>query len=167
MSKNNQIKNKMIQTHPKTDRARLGGLETFLHKAFEGCSVTLEPHMMFTKGEDEYVGMGLDLTLGQVRRHNTYAPDAVFHFQNVQIILELDGPIHDIKTMKTEKRNKLYELNKINYVVVNESELRDKLRIPKSRPLTQEQINKAFYTKITKCLLRCGIYPYRYRRPRS
>ena len=68
------------------------------------------------------------------------------------IILELDGKIHDIKTEKTDKRNKRCELNNIPYIVVNEADLRVKLDIPKTRPLTQDQINNAFHAQLIKLL---------------
>ncbi len=147
-AKGNQIRNKMIQAHPKTDRQKLAGLETFLHKKFPECSVELEPYMMFSKGEDEYIGWKSELTRDEVSKYKIHPPDVLLFLNAGMIILELDGPVHDIKTMKTSGRNILFELNDLVYRVVNESNLKDKLGIAKSSLLTQDQINEAFYEEI-------------------
>lgn len=144
----NQIRNKMIQSNPKTDRAKLAGLEIFLHQKFPNCSVVLEPYMMFSKGEDEYMGWGCELDQRQVRKCKIHPPDVLLFLNTGMIILELDGPIHDIKTWKTTERNRIYELNDLVYRVVNERDLKEKLGIAKSASLTQDQINEAFYEVI-------------------
>lgn len=145
MNSGNQIRNKMIQSHPKTDRAKLAGLETFLHEKFPMGEVELEPYMMFTKGEDEYIGWAHTLTRDQVSKYKIHPPDALLFLNTGMTILELDGPIHDIKTWKTSERNRIFELNNLTYRVVNERDLKDKLGIAKSAPLSQDQINEAFF----------------------
>jgi len=156
----NQIRNKMIQSNPKTDRQKLVGIRTMLTKSQPCISVTLEPFMLFTKGEDEYQGWHNDLYQDQVENFLVHPPDMVLRFrynqENRELFFELDGPIHDTKrTEKTSKRNKLYELNKLDYFVINEADLKLKLEIPKSRPLTQEQINDEFSKKLQIYLCKC------------
>jgi len=149
----NQIKAKMIQSHPKTDRQKLAGLELFLHEKFPECEVVLEPYMMFSKGEDEYCGWESELTKSQVSQYKIHPPDVLLFLNAGMIILELDGPIHDIKTFKTSERNRIFELNDLVYRVVNERDLKDKLGIAKSANLSQDQINEAFYQKIVNLSL--------------
>lgn len=152
----NQIRNKMINSHPKTDGAKLAGLEKLLHKEFPDCSVIVEPHLIFTKGEDEYQSWESYLDQETVEKYNTHPADLLLRLPAGKfIVLELDGLIHDTKrTEKTANRNRLYELNDIPYVVVNEADLRFELGMPKTRPLTQEQINNAFLEKIKKIIIR-------------
>lgn len=147
----NQIKVKMIRSHPKTDRQKLVGLRKFLRLEFPWCVIELEHYMMFTKGEDRFVGWAASLTEEEVKTYNTHPPDAVIMFPDTElIILELDGPIHNIKVEKTHERNKKYELNDLMYVVVNERDLKFKLGIAKSALLPQEVINDEFLRKIKK-----------------
>lgn len=152
----NQIRNKMIQGNPKTDGQKLAGLEKFLHRMYPDCSVIVEPHLIFTKGEDEFQSWESYLDQETVEKFNTHPADLLLRLPAGNfIVLELDGPIHDTKrTEKTAKRNKLYELNNIPYVVVNEADLKFELQMPKTRPLTQDQINDAFYEKINKISIR-------------
>jgi len=145
----NQIKAKMIRSHPKTDRQKLVGLRKFLRLEFPWCVIELEHYMMFTKGEDKFVGWADSLTEEEVKTYTTHPPDAVIMFPDSElIILELDGPIHDIKVEKTNKRNKRCDLNDLMYVVVNERDLKFKLGIAKSALLPQDAINKEFLRKI-------------------
>ena len=67
-AKGNQIRNKMIQSHPKTDRQKLVGIRTLLTETQPKISVTLEPYMLFTKGEDEYQGWHEELGQDQVEQ---------------------------------------------------------------------------------------------------
>lgn len=153
MGKNsgNQIRNKMINAQPKTDRQKLAGIRTMIMEKYPQMSVTLEPFMLFSKGEDEYQGWHNDLREDQVKEFKIHPPDIVLRFdylkKNREIFFELDGPIHDIKTEKTYKRNMLYEVNDLDYFVLSESALKYELDIPKTRPLTQAQINTAFIVK--------------------
>ena len=100
--------------------------------------------MIFTKGEDEFKGFEIELDKQMVESYTIHPPDIVINHGNKQIIFELDGSIHDKKTEKTADRNRLYELNDLDYIVINERDLKHKLGIPKSRLLTQEQINQEF-----------------------
>lgn len=147
-NRNNQIRNKIIQSLPKTDDAKIGGLERFLHKKFPRCVTMLEPYMKFTKGEDEYIGFADSLTSWDVLKYKILHPDVIMILNNKMMVLELDGEIHDIKVEKTQMRNQLYESNKIDYVVVNEAELKMELGVTKSALLSQDQINEAFLKKI-------------------
>lgn len=156
----NQIRNKMIQSHPKTDRAKLAGLETLLHEKFPKMSVYLEPHLVFTKGEDAFVAWYDELSQDQVEHYNTHPTDIILKFsynaENREVFFELDGPIHDTRrTEKTAKRNERYELNDMDYIVINEADLKFELKIPKTRPLTQEQINTEFLRKLQTYLDNC------------
>lgn len=156
----NQIRDKMIQQNPKTDRAKLVGIRSMLSEYHNKMSVTLEPFMLFTKGEDEYQGWHESLFQEQVEQFLVHPPDIVLRFRyngrNRELFFELDGSIHDTKrTEKTIKRNKLYELNDLDYIVINEADLRFSLEIPKSRPLTQEQINSEFTRKLQIYLDKC------------
>lgn len=153
-AKNNQIQNKMIRLFPKTDGQKLAGLEKFIHSKYPFIAVHVEPHMMFTKGEDELVSWETTLTREQVEKYNTHPPDMILEVGDEDILIfELDGPIHDKKTEKTDKRNKLYELNDIPYIVINETDLKFELGLAKSAPLTQDQINEAFAQKMTNLSL--------------
>ena len=114
--------------------------------------------MLFSKGEDEYQGWHNDLRKDQVEEFTVHPPDLVLRFsykhQSREIFFELDGEIHNIKTEKTDKRNKRYELNSLEYFVINEADLKMKLEIPKSRLLTQEQINSEFELKFKNIIRR-------------
>ena len=149
---NNQIRNKLIKQYPKTDRQKLVGIRDMIGSKYPPVSVTLEPFMLFTKGEDEYQGWHNDLRKDQVEEFIVHPPDLVLRFsykhQSREIFFELDGPIHDIKTKKTSERNRRYELNSLEYFVINETDLKFKLEIPKTRPLTQEQRSNS---KIDAC----------------
>lgn len=152
----NQIRNKMIQQYPKTDRQKLVGIRAMIWAKYPAISVTLEPFMLFTKGEDEYQGWHNDLRQDQVEEFVVHPPDIVLRFnyqdKSREIFFELDGAIHDIKTSKTTKRNERYELNNLEYFVVNEADLKMVLEIPKTRPLTQEQLNRSFNQGLKKIL---------------
>ena len=146
----NQIRNYKIKQYPKTDREKLAGIERYIHEKYPNDAVILEGFIMFTKGEDEYAGIRKDLTLEDAERYNVHPFDVGIIHNGSLLLFELDGPIHDIKTEKTISRNKKYKLNNIPYIVINETELKLKLDIPKSRPLTQEQINQEFDEKLSK-----------------
>lgn len=162
MGKNsgNQIRNKMIQSFPKTDCEKLGGLETFLHETYPDWDVKLEHFMLFTKGEDEFVGIFDVLDEEQVNTHVVHPPDFWIELPDGRsIVLELDGAIHDIKTMKTSERNRRFELNNLDYHVVNEADLKMKLGVKKSNPLSQDQINQAFKEKLDSYVQNLNISP--------
>ncbi len=153
-NRNNQIRNKMISQYPTTDREKLVGLRKFIRKHYSQYTVVLEPFMMFSKGEDEYMAWSDRI---HYHNNNTIVHPDIILLPNIRwpipkpdMIIELDGPIHDMKTEKTDKRNKRYELNNIPYIVINESELKLKLAIPKSRKLTQDQINTEFKKRFDK-----------------
>ncbi len=152
----NQIRNKKILENPKTDRQKLVGIRAMIQSKHPTISVTLEPFMLFSKGEDEYQGWHNDLYQEQVEKYIVHPPDIVLRFsykhQSREIFFELDGEIHNIKTEKTGKRNKRYELNSLEYFVINEADLKLKLGMPKTRPLTQAQINNEFELKFLEFL---------------
>ena len=153
---NNQIRNKKILENPKTDRQKLTGIQSMISIKYPAMSATLEPFMLFTKGEDEYQGWHNDLYKEQVEQFLVHPPDIVLRFsykhQSREIFFELDGEIHNIKTEKTAARNRRYELNNLEYFVINEAELKLKLGMPKTRGLTQEQINDEFELKFKEFL---------------
>lgn len=146
--KGNQIKAKMIKSFPKSDGEKLAGLERFLHRKFIGCSTLLEPYLKFTKGENGYEGFNNELSHMEVTQFKIQHPDVLMFLDNEMVILELDGSWHDKHVEQTEARNKIYELNDLKYIVVNETDLKHKLGIAKSALLTQDQINDEFYKKI-------------------
>ena len=143
-NKGNQIRSKMINSYPKTDYQKLAGLEIHIHHKYPEISVKVEPFILFSKGEDEYIKWGYTLSKDEVENYDVHPPDMLLFRGDGKIAFELDGAIHDIKTEKTDKRNKRYDLNRIPYIMINEAELKLKLGIPKSRPLTQQQINTEF-----------------------
>jgi len=149
VNKNTQIRNKMIKQYPKTDREKLAGLERHIHEKHPIYLVAMEPYLIFTKGEDKFIKLSSELNEWTVQHRHVHHCDLfLIHSTNSrQLVIELDGSIHDIKTEKTDKRNARYELNNIPYIVINESELKEKLGVPKSRPLTQDQINEEFDEK--------------------
>lgn len=149
-NKGNQIRNKMISQYPKTDREKLAGLEMFIHHYKPQFGVLLEPYIAFTKGEDGIRFISSSLSSDAVKEFNVAHPDIVLTSPRGIIIFELDGPIHDIKTEKTDKRNKRYELNNIPYIVINETNLKYKLGVKKSNKLTQDQINAEFKERFDK-----------------
>jgi len=149
-NKNNQMRNRMIKTHAITDVQKLAGLERFIHQEYPEVETVMQPYLLFTKGEDKYVGLHDSLSNPQVEKFNVCHCDMILIVHSLVKVFELDGPIHDIKTEKTDKRNKRYELNNIPYIVINETDLKYKLDIPKSRPLTQDQINKEFKERFDK-----------------
>lgn len=144
-NKNNQIRNKMIASYPKTDRQKLAGLEKYIHKKYPDAFVVLEPFVKFTKGEDECIGVSKTITGDTFKKYNIRTCDLFLIINNRHIFVELDGPIHDIKTEKTEQRNKRYELNDMAYIVINEAELKLKLGVTK---LTQQMINDEFEERL-------------------
>jgi len=150
-NRGNQIRNLMIASFPKTDRQKLVGIRTLLTEKYPAISVTLEPYMLFTKGEDEYQGWHDDLRKDQVEEFLVQPTDIVLRFRykkvNREIFFELDGAIHDIKVEKTNARNKRYELNKLEYFVINERDLKFELGLMKSEALQQEEINREFLEK--------------------
>lgn len=147
-NKNTQIRNKMIKSYPNSDRGKLAELETFLHEQFPECTVFLEPWLLFTKGEDEYIGWNKWLVRKDVERYNTWHPDILLFLNFGMIILELDGAIHDIKVEKTKKRNRIYEANDLSYIVINETNLKHTLGMAKSAKLSQNNINQAFLEEL-------------------
>ena len=102
----NQIKIKKILENPKTDRQKLVGIRAFIWAKYPAISVTLEPFMLFSKGEDEYQGWHNDLRKDQVEEFTVHPPDLILRFgykhQSREIFFELDGEIHNIKTEKTD-----------------------------------------------------------------
>lgn len=147
----NQIRNKMIQSYPKTDREKLAGLERHVHQKYYSIAVAIEPIMMFTKGEDEYVGTEYTLDKGTVEKYLTHPPDMILYINGKMVVFELEGSWHITHNSKDVKRNKRYELNKIPYFMLVEEVLKKKLRpdiYPESWKLSQEQINAEFDKKI-------------------
>ena len=144
----NQIRDKMIKSYPKTDEAKLGGLERFLHKEHPTWSIFKEPFMLFTKGEDEHVGTYTTLDEHQVRTYKVHHPDIWMKRGDVRIVLELDGAWHDKHVEATNERDKRYKWNFITCLVVNETDLKFELDLPISAKLSQDQINEAFHQKI-------------------
>jgi len=151
--KNTQMRNQKIKQFPKTDEAKLGGLETFLHKNFGDWAIFKEPYMLFTKGEDEHVGTYLSLDEHQVKTYKIHHPDFWMKRSEHRIVLELDGDWHDKYVEKTNDRNRRYKLNYIPCVVVNETNLKFELNLPISAKLSQDQINEAFHQKIVNLSL--------------
>ena len=148
---NNQMKAKMIQSHAITDTEKIAGMERYINTRYPKWTVYPQAWLTFTKGEDEYQYCSRTLTQEEVEEYSTSHPDLYIIKDNGSIlIIELDGPIHDIKTEKTSKRNKRYELNRIPYIVISESDLKHDLDIPKSRSLTQKQINTELEKRL-KC----------------
>lgn len=147
----NQIRSKMIRQFSKTDRGKLGGLEIFLHKRYPDWKVYIEPFMLFEKGEDVFVRCVQFANEHEVNKYKIYPPDIwVIRNTGKPLVLELDGEIHNIKMDKTDKRNKLFEVNNIEYVIVNEVDLKFELRLTQSADLSQQQINEAFQHKISQ-----------------
>jgi len=144
----NQIRNKKIREYPKTDREKLARLEILMHKEFPEITVMIEPFMLFTKGEEAYRGFRSTLDQETVEKYLVHPPDLLLLKKNTPIAFELDGRIHDMKTQKTYERNERYKRNNITFFVINEADLKFKLKMPKTRPLTQEQINNEFRKKL-------------------
>jgi len=151
--KNTQIRNKKILSYPKSDIQKLAGLEVYIHNKFPNWKVYIEPYMLFSKGEDKFIDCLSHLTEKQVSKYKIHSPDVWIILEDGKfLVLELDGSIHDVKVGKTLDRNKLFERNKIDFCVVNETDLKFELGLRKSVNLTQEQINNAFEKKILKLL---------------
>jgi len=147
----NQIKKKIIASYPNTDKAKLAGLERFIHKEFPNIRILLEPYLVFSKGEDSFLGWSLDI-YGSQKHIQIHHPDMLLMSKDALslTIFELDGEIHDIKTEKTLQRNKRYELNHLRYIVINEADLKFKLGLKKSKKLSQTQINTELKTQLEK-----------------
>ena len=153
MNKNTQIKNKMIRSHPKTDREKLAGLERFIHKEYPDLTVLLEWYLLFVKGEDKFENLYAEITKEMTQTFTISNPDLVLVTTDEMVVVELDGGIHDVKTEKTNSRNKRYELNHIPYIVINEADLKFRLRkdiLPESWNLSQDQINAEFKERFEK-----------------
>lgn len=142
----NQIRNRMISRNPITDTAKLAGLERFIHEQYPEVTVTLQPYLLFTKGEDEYVGWRAELTQRMVEMYRIFHSDMILVIPDKDdLIFELDGAIHDTKrSNRTEIRNDLYQMNDIPYIVINEANLKYDLGVKPSNKLSQNQINAEF-----------------------
>jgi hypothetical protein len=154
MNSNNQIRKKMIRLYPKTDRQKLVDLRDEIHRRHAHVTVILEPFLLFSNGEDKYEGWYNELQKHHVRNYLVHPTDMIIQFENNgicrEIFFELDGQIHDIKTEKTFQRNRRYELNDLEYIVINEADLKYKLGLAKSKSLIQEQINAEFFKKFSE-----------------
>ena len=73
-NKFNQVKNHKINQNPKTDGEKLAGLEKFIHKIMPYWSVIVEPFILFTKGEDEFVSWETFLTQSMVEKYLIHPP---------------------------------------------------------------------------------------------
>lgn len=150
----NQIRDKIIKSYPKTDGQKLAGLEKFLRHKYPDWIIKIEPYLLFTKGEDEYLCCFSFLTEGQVKRHTVHHPDIhIVRGGKPVLILELDGPWHDKHVEATCRRNKRYEDNLFDLIVINETDLKFELDLKISARLTQDQINEAFQAKISNLSL--------------
>lgn len=138
----------MIQSHPITDVEKHASLETALRKRYPDWLIIPQAYLVFSKGEDEFQYVSRSLTQEEVENYTIHHPDFYVVRNGRIILLELDGPIHDIKTAKTDARNEIYRLNNLTCIVVNEADLKMKLGIPKSRPLSQKQINDEFIKRL-------------------
>jgi len=145
-NKNNQMRNYKIRQNALTDVEKLAGLESFI---IHECHARIVPQawLLFVKGEDQYIGWRTDLNEYEVNTYKPHHPD-ILVFTDDMIIVELDGDWHKLPPGKKDiARNKRYELNDITYIVINEEELKMKLRPdikPKSWSLSQDQINAEF-----------------------
>lgn len=146
----NQIKAKMIASHGKKDRPKLAAFERLIHRKFTGISVAIEPFMLFSKGENEYLGTKYTLDETETKRNIIHPPDMILYVKGKMVVFELDGSIHDTKRIeKTNARNKMYEVNEIEYIVINEAELLIKLGMnPDKDKLTQDQLDEEFTLRI-------------------
>jgi len=141
----------MISQYPKTDREKLVGIRKFIRENEIRCQIMLEPFLIFSRGEDEYqfctdqIGSVMKQIMDVKGWYFKRTDLMLFLYDTVSaLIIELDGSIHEIKTERTIKRNQRYELNGIPYIVINEELLKEKLAIPNSTKLTQDQINTEF-----------------------
>lgn len=146
-----QIKGKIIRSHGLNDTQKLADLERYIHQTHPRLSVIMQPYLLFTKGEDEYAGMKMTLTESLTKEYTPIPPDMVLHQHNDHrvIIFELDGKIHDIKTVKTEKRNNLYKINGFKTIIINEENLKETLKITK---LAQHHINAEFTRRLANII---------------
>lgn len=148
-AKGNQIRAKMIKSHPKTDGEKLAGLEIFLHEKFPDWNVKIEPYLLFSKGEDEYLSGWDSLTEEQVKSHTVHHPDVWIVRGGLPIlVLELDGSWHDKHIEQTNERDKRFKDNGFTLIVVNETDLKFELNLPISAKLSQDQINDAFMKQL-------------------
>jgi len=144
-NKNTQIRAKMIAQYPKTDREKLAGFERLIHRKFPNIAVSIEPFMIFSKGEDEYMGTRDSLDRVDSRKYVVHPPDMILFIKNRKVVFELDGDWHINHTSKDFKRDQRLRDNNIEFFIINESELREKLGVTK---LTQEQLDLEFTLRI-------------------
>lgn len=138
------MKNYMIRQNALTDAAKLAGLERFIHKEYPFIGFMAQPYLCFEKGEDRFLGWYDSLNREQVKKYRVAHPDGLL----VSLVcpanyavLELDGKIHHIKTKGTEERNKLYKLNMIPCIRIDEENLKLRLKVGE---LTQVMLNEEF-----------------------
>ena len=152
--KHNQVRNSKIRQYAKSDDGKLAALERALHSEFPKLEILKEPYLLFrNNGEDTFVDCMTGVPRGMESMFKIQHPDMViFKSPRDFVILELDGSIHDTKTEKTEKRNQVYETNKFEYVVVNEANLKDSLKISQNAELSDDQIAAAFLKPLKQLL---------------
>jgi len=142
------MKAKMIKSFPKSDREKLASFERLIHRNFTGISVAIEPFMLFSKGEDEYEGTRFTLDRAQTSKYTIHPPDMILYINGKMLVFELDGDWHINHKSKDEKRDERLRLNNIDFIIIDESELRDKLGLSDNTKLTFEQLDEEFEFRI-------------------
>jgi hypothetical protein len=142
----------MIRQHALTDDEKIAGLERHIHRKYPTWKTYPQHYLLFTKGEDEFLGYNDIVTEKHVNKYKIHHPD-MFIIKGIDdiLIIELDGKIHNIKTKKTQERCDIYSLNNLPYIRINEEDLKFTLGIPKSNSLMQWQINDEFDRRL-KCV---------------
>lgn len=80
----------------------------------------LREWVVFYDHEDRITKYHYEVTREQKERKERYrVPDIIWHDERGHWVLEVDGVVHYDKSDKTEKRDKFYKSNNVNYIVLN------------------------------------------------
>lgn len=123
----NQIRQKIIREHGKTDEGKLIAIVNHLMKKYHGIVVKREPFFLFDKMTNKLVDKVGYCTEEQVKKYIVHPPDILIVTPKEDFVIELDGTWHDFHQSKDDNRDLLYELNQIQYFTINETELRMRL----------------------------------------
>lgn len=131
MKSNNQIKQKKIREHGKTDEGKLIAIVNHLMENYHGITIKREPFFLFDGMTDKLVDKVGYCTEEQVKKYIVHPPDILIITPKEDFVIELDGTWHDTHARKDYARNRLYDYNKIQYFTINETELRFRLGLQK------------------------------------
>ena len=134
------------------DKEKLIALASLLRQEFS-LTVQREAILMFDRNDGHLVGFSSWLTEEQFNKYLIHVPDLLFFIGKKMWIIEIDGYIHNVKTVVVRRdkwRNMDYKTAKLNFEIINEWEVLLELGHKPDRSATAKEI----WTRLRKVVMK-------------